>query len=62
MINQQLYTRSGIQRYSELSDLQTLRGQLVGTLNTALSQISNTISAPLINFSQALSQHSKPKE
>lgn len=62
MINQHLYTRSGIQRYAELSDLQTLRGQLVGTLNTALSQIPNTLSTPLNNFSQALSQHSEPKE
>lgn len=62
MINQQLYTRSGIQRYSELGDLQTLRGQLAGTLNMALSQIPNTLSVPLNSLSQALSQHSKPKE
>lgn len=62
MINQKLYTRSGIQDYAKLENLETLRGQLVGTLNALLAQVPNTLSAPINNLSQALSQHSKSNE
>ncbi|CAF0745175.1 unnamed protein product [Brachionus calyciflorus] len=61
MINQQLYTRNGIQDYAKLEDLDTLRGQLVGTLNMCLAQVPNTLSSPISSLSQALSQHSKPE-
>ena len=62
MINQRLYTRLGIQDYAKLESLDTLRGQLVGTLNSLLAQVPNTLSAPISNLSQALSQHSNPEK
>lgn len=62
MINERLYTRAGIQDYAKMDSLDTLRGQLCGTLNMFLASIPETLSSPINSLSQALSQYSKPEE
>ncbi len=62
MINERLYTRSGIQEYVKMPSLDDLRAQLVASLNMQLASISTTLSTPISNLSQSLSQHAKPIE
>jgi hypothetical protein len=59
MINEKLYTRTGIQDYHKLGDLDSQRGQLVATLNHSLSSISYTLSAPMQNLSLSLDSYAK---
>lgn len=57
--NEHLLTRNGIQDYANMPDLDTLRGQLVGTLNNHLASITTTLSSPSSQLSMILDQHSK---
>ena len=59
MIDQRLYTRNGIQSYIKMASLDDLRAQLVASLNLQLASLSTTISTPVSNLSQALTQHTK---
>ena len=62
MINERLYTRNGIQEYVKMPSLDDLRAQLVSSLNMQLASITTTLSTPISNLSQSLSQHAKPAE
>ena len=57
--NQYLMTRSGIQDYANMPDLDNQRGQLVGMLNSHLASITTTLSSPTARLSMLLDQHSK---
>jgi ribosomal protein L10 len=59
MINEQLFTRTGVQNYANMDSLDDLRGQLVATLNQQLASLTNTLSLPITNLSQSLSQYAK---
>jgi hypothetical protein len=59
MINQRLYTRAGVQSYIQMGDLDSERSQLVAILNSQLSAIPSTLSAPMENLSLSLSQLAK---
>ena len=54
-------TRNGVLNYDKLDDIDTLRGQLVATLNHQMSSLSTTLTSSQQRLSQALEQHSKPE-
>jgi len=62
MIHGRLFTRNGIQNFVNMPNLEQLRGQLLSNLNEHLSSISNTLSTPINNLSQLLTQHAKSDE
>lgn len=58
-IHGELMTKSGIQRFVQMDDLDTQRAQLCVTLNHQAATLSSTLTSSVQSLSQALAQHSK---
>ena len=62
MVHQQLMTKADILRISEMGNIDTLRGQLVGTLGYHQSSLSKSLTSSQQRLSQALKQYSEPEK
>jgi len=59
LVNDQLFTREGLQRYAKLPDIDVLRGQLVAVLNAAPSRTKSLLEHHQQTLSQNLDQYVK---
>ena len=62
MVHQRLMTKEDILKLSKMGDIDTLRGQLVGTLGYHQSMLSKSLTSFQQRLSQALKQHSEPEK